>query len=231
MSDKHHSHSHDHSHSHSHGHSHDHMPHDFSQEHMIKRFENEERDTIHHFSDTLFPKLRELLEAVAPDAVGVDIGGGTGFVARKLASFPGLCKRVYSADSSRKMIEFAEKKLAEHPDLAEKVVPLVCGESELTTLPERVDFIVSVDVYHHLKNHAEYFRRLAKENCNGNAILLLIDYKPGKLMKDGEEYGPKESWNVKVSALDVAKTIADSWTLVHRVDLDYHYNLFFLKTQ
>jgi hypothetical protein len=139
--------------------------------------------------------------------------------------------------------------LSSGPNLQQKVIPVVCTNSSLS-LPERVDVAVSVDVYHHQENHAAYFERLAKENCNDGAILLLIDYKPGKLvrekqngwgvvffvescsdkqMKDGEEFGPKEHWNVKVSAESVEATLKEHWTLVHRIDLEYHWNLFFKK--
>jgi protein-L-isoaspartate O-methyltransferase len=71
--------------------------------------------------------------------VGFFNEGGTGYVARKLALFDGLCSRVYSADSNSELVKWAQKK-AEETNCIQSVIPVLCSNTDLV-LPERGSFM------------------------------------------------------------------------------------------
>jgi SAM-dependent methyltransferase len=119
-------------------------------------------------------KPHEVIKALglAPDAVVADIGSGTGYFAVRLAHRVPK-GRVFGVDTEPAMV----KHLAERAK-REGLVNLVslAGAPGDPRLPEKVDLILLVNVYHHIAAREEYFRRLQASLKPGGRIAT-IDFR------------------------------------------------------
>jgi SAM-dependent methyltransferase len=107
--------------------------------------------------------------ALAPDARVADLGAGTGYFAARLANM--LPKgRVYAVDIEPDMVRYLEAR-ATREDL--RNLTAVAGAPEDPRLPEKVDLILLVDVYHHIEDRARYFRRLSASLRPGGRIAVI----------------------------------------------------------
>ena len=140
------------------------------------RFSGAER-WAHVFDDPArdaWQKPHEVIEALAPkpDAVVADIGSGTGYFAVRLANMvPG--GRVYGVDVEPEMVKYlAERaKREKHAN-----VVAVAGAPDDPRLPEKVDLILLVDVFHHIDARERYFRKLQGYLKPGGRIAI-IDFR------------------------------------------------------
>jgi len=140
------------------------------------RFGGAER-WAHVFDDPArdaWQKPHEVIEALAPkpDAVVADIGSGTGYFAVRLANMvPG--GRVYGVDVEPEMVKYlAERaKREKHAN-----VVAVAGAPDDPRLPEKVDLILLVDVFHHIDARERYFRKLQGYLKPGGRIAI-IDFR------------------------------------------------------
>jgi len=110
--------------------------------------------------------------ALAPDAVLADLGAGTGYFAARLARM--LPKStVYAADVESDMVRYLGERAKREglPNL--KPVRASAGDARL---PEKVDLVLVVDVYHHIEEREGYFRRLAAALKPGGR-LAVIDFR------------------------------------------------------
>ena len=200
------------------------MPTDFSRQDMIAKLENTERDSYHHW-DRLVERLKHHTQRADGTLVGVDLGGGTGYLARTFCNQPQFVRRMYSADVAEVLTEWAKSKAEERAEWRGRVVPVKCSPDEVV-LPEKVDFAICVNVLHHLADVATYFRNLTRI-CNPGSVLLIVDYKPERLERNGEEFGPKMAWNVKMSSQRLTELIQGEWQPLEVLEFEYHYNAFF----
>jgi ubiquinone/menaquinone biosynthesis C-methylase UbiE len=119
-------------------------------------------------------KPHEVIQALAlrPDAVIADIGSGTGYFAMRLANMVPR-GRVYGVDIEPDMVRYlAERAQREH---LENVVA-VAGAPDDPRLPEQVDLILMVDVFHHIEDRASYLRKLRASLKPGGRIAI-IDFR------------------------------------------------------
>ena len=119
-------------------------------------------------------KPHEVIQALAlkPDAVIVDLGSGTGYFSVRLANMVPK-GRVYGVDSEPDMVRYlAERAKREKRD---NVVALAGTPSD-PRLPEKVDLILLVDVYHHIDERPRYFRNLRASLKPGGRIAV-IDFR------------------------------------------------------
>ncbi len=202
------------------------MPTDFGTSDMIVKLENTERDVYHHW-EVLIARLKQHTGRSDGTLVGVDLGGGTGYLARKFSEAPSFVRLMYSADVAPLLIEYAKQKVLEKSVWSACVVPVLCS-ADLVQLPEKVDFAICVNVLHHLPDPALYFRGLLSV-CSEQCVLLVVDYKPERLERNGEEFGPKMAWNVKIGSDKLAQLVASEWQLLEVVEFEYHYNAFFRR--
>jgi predicted methyltransferase len=117
----------------------------------------------------------EVIQALAlePDALVADIGAGTGYFAARLASM--LPKgRVFAVDVEPDMVKYLGER-AKREGLKNLVA--VSASSQDARLPEKVDLILLVDVYHHIEEREQYFRRLGASLKPGGR-LVVIDFRP-----------------------------------------------------
>jgi hypothetical protein len=61
-------------------------------------------------------------------------------------------------------------------------------------LPEKANFFLCSNTIHHIENPTLYFETVLRQHAAAKATLLLIDFKPGRLLRNGVEIGPKEEW-------------------------------------
>jgi SAM-dependent methyltransferase len=109
---------------------------------------------------------------LAPDAIIADVGSGTGYFSVRLANMVPK-GRVYGVDVEPDMVKYlAERAKREKRDN----VIAVAGAPADPRLPEKVDLILLVDVFHHIDERASYFRNLRASLKPGGRIAV-IDFR------------------------------------------------------
>lgn len=129
-------------------------------------FDDPERDA--------WQRPHEVIQALAlkPDAVVADIGAGTGYFSVRLAHMVPQ-GRIYGVDTEPDMV----KHLTERAKGAKLTnVRTILGAPADPRLPEKVDLILLVDVYHHIEDRSRYFRRLQKSLKAGGSVAI-IDFR------------------------------------------------------
>jgi SAM-dependent methyltransferase len=131
-----------------------------------KVFDDPERDA--------WQKPHEVIEALGLSASNVvaDIGSGTGYFAVRLAHRVPK-GRVFGVDTEPDMV----KHLAERAkrEWLSNLVSLAWAPDD-PKLPEKVDLVLLVDVYHHIAGRERYFRKLQGSLKPGGRIAI-IDFR------------------------------------------------------
>ena len=129
-------------------------------------FDDPERDR--------WQKPHEVIQALGlqADARVADLGAGTGYFAARLANM--LAQgRVYAVDIELDMVRYLEAR-AKREGLRNVIA--IKGEPDDPRLPEKIDLILLVDVYHHISDRASYFRRL-RDSLRPGGRIAIIDFK------------------------------------------------------
>lgn len=129
-------------------------------------FDDPERDA--------WQKPHEVIQALAltPDARVADLGAGTGYFSARLANMLGQ-GRVYAVDIEPDMVRYlGERAKREH---LKNLFP-VAGTPDDPKLPEKVDLVLLVDVYHHIEDRVAYFQRLRDALRPGGRVAI-IDFR------------------------------------------------------
>jgi predicted methyltransferase len=145
----------------------DHANHSFGgAEHWAKVFDDPERDQ--------WQKPHEVIAALklAPDAAVADIGAGTGYFAVRFAHMLPQ-GRVYGVDIEPDMVKYLGER-AKKENLAN--LTAVAAAPDDARLPAPVDLVLLVDVYHHIDQRADYFRKLRASLKPGGRIAI-IDFR------------------------------------------------------
>ena len=129
-------------------------------------FDDPERDA--------WQKPHEVVRALAlkPDARVADLGAGTGYFSARLANMLPQ-GRVYAVDIEPDMVRYLEAR-AKREGL--RNLTAVAGKPDDPRLPEKVDLILLVDVYHHIEDRARYFSKLRASLRPGGRIAI-IDFR------------------------------------------------------
>ncbi|HEX6297548.1 MAG TPA: class I SAM-dependent methyltransferase [Burkholderiales bacterium] len=123
-------------------------------------------------------KPHEVIQALAlePDAVIADVGSGTGYFSVRLANMVPK-GRVYGVDLEPDMVKY----LAERAKREKRHnVYAIAGAPADPRLPEKVDLILLVDVFHHIDDRASYFRNLRASLKPGGRVAI-IDFRMDSL--------------------------------------------------
>ena len=165
-------------------------------------------------------KPHEVITALAlkPEAAVADLGAGTGYFAARIAKML-PSGTIYAVDVEADMVRYLAER-AKREGL--KNVKPVAGLPDDPRLPEKVDLILLVDVYHHIEQRERYFRRLTDSLKPGGRIAV-IDFR-----LDSPEGPPKR---VRV-APERVKAELRAAGLVLRQELDflpYQYFLVFSR--
>ncbi|MPZ43010.1 MAG: methyltransferase domain-containing protein [Betaproteobacteria bacterium] len=119
-------------------------------------------------------KPHDVIQALAlkPDAVIADIGAGTGYFAVRFAHM--VAKgRVYAVDTEPAMVQHVAER-AKHLGLGN--LTALRASPQDPGLPEKVDLMVFVDVYHHVEHRDAYLRRLRDALKPGGRVAI-IDFR------------------------------------------------------
>ncbi len=120
-------------------------------------------------------KPDEIIKALdlSPGMEVVDLGAGGGYYTLRFAELVGAAGRVYAVDTNRGNLEHIQTKARErYLDNVE----IVYSTGDDVPLPEReIDLVYSRNVYHHLTNRVEYFRRM-RRFLKSRGRVALIDY-------------------------------------------------------
>lgn len=176
----------------------------------------------HVFDDPMrdrWQKPHEVIQALAlkPDAVIADIGAGTGYFAVRLANMVPE-GRVYGVDIEPDMVKYlAERAKRERRDN----VIAVAGAPDNPRLPEKVDLILMVDVFHHIDDRPSYFRNL-RAALNPEGRIAIIDFR-----MDSPEGPPKAA---RIAPQRVAAELEEAGYRL-AADHDFLPNQYFLVFQ
>ena len=134
-------------------------------EHWAQYFDDPKRDE--------WQKPHEVIHALAlpPNAKVADLGSGTGYFSVRLAHFVPE-GRVYGVDIEPDMVKYLADR-AKREGL--KNVTSVAGRPDDPRLPEKVDLILMVDVYHHIANRERFLRKL-QNYLKPNGRVAIIDF-------------------------------------------------------
>jgi predicted methyltransferase len=135
-------------------------------EKWAKVFDDPKRDA--------WQKPHEVIQALAlkPDAVIADIGSGTGYFSMRFAHMVPKGK-VYGVDTEPDMVKYLAER-AKREGTGNVIA--VAGAPGDPRLPEKVDLIVLVDVYHHVDNREQYFGKL-RESLKPGGRVAVIDFR------------------------------------------------------
>jgi len=119
-------------------------------------------------------KPHEVIVALglAPDALVADIGSGTGYFAARLAHRVPK-GRVYGVDTEPGMVKHLAER-AKREGLSNLVS--LAGAEDDPRLPEKVDLILMVNVYHHIAEREKYFRKL-QDSLKPAGRIAVIDFR------------------------------------------------------
>jgi trans-aconitate 2-methyltransferase len=122
----------------------------------------------------------------------LDAGAGTGRdTAALLAAVPD--GRVIAVDGSEKMLAALLARLADRPDLRDRLTVLRADLTAPLPLPEQVDAVFSVATFHWIPDHDALFRNLAAVlrpggqfvfDCGGHGNIAAVERAIGELVPD-----------------------------------------------
>jgi SAM-dependent methyltransferase len=109
---------------------------------------------------------------LAPDSKVADIGAGTGYFAVRLAHMTPK-GTVYALDVEPDMVKYLGERAAREKLANLQAVQASPGDARL---PEKVDRVLLVDVYHHIADRERYFGKL-KSSLAPHAQVAIIDFR------------------------------------------------------
>jgi precorrin-6B methylase 2 len=116
--------------------------------------------------------LREL--ALKPGMVVADVGAGTGYIARRMATAVGSSGAVFAVDVQPEMIEML-KALASKAQLTQ-IKPVLGSVSDVKLTAASVDLAIMVDVYHELEFPREVMLSLVRAMKPGGRVVF-VEYR------------------------------------------------------
>jgi cyclopropane fatty-acyl-phospholipid synthase-like methyltransferase len=111
--------------------------------------------------------------SLKPTDLVPDIGAGTGYLSVRLAHHL-TGGAVYAVDPEQNMVQHLTER-AKANGIA-NLRPILATAAS-ANLPEQVDLGILLDVYHHISDRSDYFKRLANSLKPGGRIAI-IDFRP-----------------------------------------------------
>jgi SAM-dependent methyltransferase len=169
-------------------------------EHWAQVFDDPARDE--------WQKPHQVIQALnlAPSSVVADIGSGTGYFSIRLAHFVPK-GRVFGVDIEPDMVKYLAER-AKRDGLTN--ITAVAGRPDDPRLPAKADVVLMVDVYHHVADRSQYFRKVGNSLKPGGRVAI-IDYRMDSSM------GPPPSERVTLEGVK-AELRAAGFALVKEHD-------------
>ncbi len=144
---------------------------------LVRHFEDPARDEWQKPQKVLDLISVHLRKQKVTTPVVADLGAGTGYFSFRLLD---KGYSVKALDLDDKFITYLKERAAKHPHGSKLEVRQTIAES--ANLKEgEADVILSVNVYHHIKNRTEYFRGLKSSLRGSQPLLMIIDFKDGDI--------------------------------------------------
>jgi ubiquinone/menaquinone biosynthesis C-methylase UbiE len=123
-------------------------------EHWQRVFDDPARDA--------WQKPQALVDAlaIAPGMAVADIGAGTGYLSRHLATAVGERGAVFAVETEPKLLVHLRRRA--EAEGTPQVVPVLGSTGDPRLPTARIDLIVILDTYHHVDDRLAYFRRLRR---------------------------------------------------------------------
>jgi len=112
--------------------------------------------------------------ALKPGMVVADIGAGTGYLSRRMATAVGSSGKVLAVDVQPEMIQML-KQLAQKAQLSQ-IVPVQCSETDVGLPASSVDLAIMVDVYHELAYPFEVLASVTRALKPGGRVVF-VEYR------------------------------------------------------
>ena len=122
-------------------------------------------------------KPDEILKALdlKPKQIIADIGAGGGYFTLRFAGIVGKGGRVYAIDTN---CEFLDSILSSAQEKRLDNVGIIPAEEDLPLPKKGLDLIFMRNLYHHLTDRTEYFKKL-RVFLKPDGRLVIIEHKPG----------------------------------------------------
>lgn len=154
----------------------------------------------------------DALVAALPLARGMvvaDVGAGTGYLNRRLATAVGKKGKLIAVDIEPSLVcHMARRALKEQ---TMNVEPRLGQAADPMLGPAEVDLVLMVDTYHHIEDRGPWFSRLAAAVEEGGR-LVVVDFKAGEL-----PVGPGPDHKIAPEVVD-AELAAVGWRRVEAHD-------------
>ncbi len=111
--------------------------------------------------------------ALRPTDLVADIGAGTGYLAVRIARSL-TSGTVFAVDIEPNMVQHLAER-AKANGIAN--LRAVAATESSANLPEKVDVVILLDVYHHISARPDYFKRL-QSSLKPGARVAIIDFRP-----------------------------------------------------
>ena len=167
-------------------------------------------------------KPHEVIQALAlaSDAAVADVGAGTGYFALRLAHMVPKGS-VYAVDTEPDMVKHIAHR-ARESGLSN--VTAVVGTADDPRLPQAVDLILFVDVYHHIERRERYFTALGQALKAGGRVAI-IDFRMDS------PHGPPRHARVEPDRVKAELKKAGYALAQEHTFLPYQYFLVFTRTK
>ncbi|MDA1307490.1 MAG: class I SAM-dependent methyltransferase [Acidobacteria bacterium] len=178
----------------------------------IKALEDPARDA--------YQKPHEVMTALAvkEGEIIADIGAGSGYFSLRLARHVGTAGHVYAVDISPDMTRHLNERIAGAKLLN---ISTILAKPDDPLLPQPVDRVLIVDVWHHIENQPAYLA-LLKKQLNAGGEVVMIDFK-----KEEIPVGPPITMKIAREDL-IAQMVANGFSLAREhTFLPYQYFLVF----
>ncbi|MCG8307855.1 MAG: class I SAM-dependent methyltransferase [Cytophagales bacterium] len=167
--------------------------HQTSHEELARIFDSSERDKWQK-PDEVIRFLGEI-----EDKTVIDLGSGSGYFTFRLAL---AGAKVIAADIDRKFIEMINEKMLNYNLSHENIKTVQIHENELNIEHNTADIILLVNVYHHISDRVDYFRK-ANSVLKSNGKIVIVDFYKRSL-----PVGPPK--NHKISKEEVIKELDEA---------------------
>jgi len=131
----------------------------------LERVEREREER----SDLLIKEL-----ALLPGMVVADVGAGSGYYSRRIATVVGQAGQVMAVDVQPEMVALLKKE-ARRPGMG-RITPVLATEQDARLSPGSVDLAVMVDVYHELAFPLEVMQSVVRSLKPGGRVVL-VEYR------------------------------------------------------
>jgi arsenite methyltransferase len=134
------------------------------------------------FGRDRWQKPEQVIAALAlkPGDRVADLGSGGGYFTFRLARAVGPSGVVFAVDRDRGLLEGIARR-ATKEGLAN--IRAVDAAADDPALPEPVQLVFVSNAYHHLENHADYFRRASRYLAPGGRVAILEGKREGLMAR------------------------------------------------